>query len=55
MMTQWKVTVAQVVRRGILAGRAAGEADYSKIEKAAKAEAEDDGRIMLDLRGVEVL
>ncbi len=55
MMTQWKVTVAQVVRRGILAGRAAGQADYPKIEKAAKAAAEDDGRIMLDLTGVEVL
>jgi hypothetical protein len=49
------VTVAQVLRREVLAGRAAGQADYPKIERTVRAAATADGRVMLDFTGVGVL
>jgi hypothetical protein len=52
--THGQIEVAKVVNRGVLAGRASGQADQPKLAAAATAAA-IDGRVRLDFTGVEVL
>jgi hypothetical protein len=50
-----RVAVAQVVGRDVLAGRAAGQADYPKVERAVRDVASEEGLVLLDLTGIGVL
>jgi hypothetical protein len=49
------VQITEVVGRQVLAGRMPGQTDYPKVEQAAKAASSQDGRVLLDLGGIEVL
>jgi hypothetical protein len=49
------VLITEVVGRQVLAGRVAGQTDYPQLEQAARAAASPDGRVLLDLAGIEVL
>ncbi len=55
MMTIGRVLVTQVVRRDVLAGRLAGQADHPKVQRAVATGATEDGRVTLDFTGVGVL
>jgi hypothetical protein len=54
MMKPGRVALAEVARRPVHAGRAAGFADRAKIERAVAAAAAD-GKVVLDCSGLAVL
>jgi hypothetical protein len=48
--------LAQLLRRGeVLAGRGQAYADYPKIEKAIRSSVREDGRILVDLSGIQIV